>query len=381
MKRILFFNDTMAVGGTEVILVNLLNHLATRNCVITLLLPQPSRDNVLIVKLSQAITVKYISDGHSSHLMKKLNENLMIFLPSFFNNCRGIKEQDYDEVVCFKECFYARLFSKWSIPKVLWIHNILYRRQYDAQSLRERLSVWLNKKQLRISQRSYDRYNKVICVSDACKSVYIDILHNGTEPHQDITVLYNAIDVESIIKQSKEPIDPLPQDITKFILLTRNSPEKRIDRLLNVVTRLNRAGYKLRVYVLGEGISETILYNAGLDDIVTFLGHVDNPFPYIVQCNWMVCVSERESFSLALLEAMTLKTPVITTDCGGPSNIVEGGKYGILVDNSTEGIYEGMKKVLDDPQLSVQYSAHLDEAIERYDYDGWLKSVESLLSV
>ena len=381
MKRILFFNDTMALGGTEVILVNLLNHLSTRDCKITLLLPYPSPDNVLLDKVSSAIDLKYVFVEQLSHLSRKINENMMIFYPSFFNKRRGIREQDYDEVVCFKECFYARMFSKWRIPKILWIHNILYRRQYQVNNFRDRLSVWLNKKQLKLSQRSYDNYDTVVCVSDACKSVYLDVLYDGMEPFQNIIVLYNAIDIESIVLKSKESITPLPQNVIKFILLTRVSPEKRIDRFLNAILRLKSEGYTFHCYVLGDGVVETQVNNSQHRGEVTFFGRVNNPYPYIVQANWMVCVSERESFSLALLEAMALKTPVITTNCGGPANIVDGGKYGILVDNSGEGVYEGMKKVLDDPQLSVRYSADLDKAIERYDYNGWLKSVESLLSV
>lgn len=118
-----------------------------------------------------------------------------------------------------------------------------------------------------------------------------------------------------------------------------------------------------------------------LQDTITLKGRIDNPFPYILQCKWSLCVSERESFSLALLESMALKTPVITTNCGGPGDIVDGGKYGILVDNSTEGVYQGMKMVLDNPTLSVKYSTDLDKAVARFDYQGWLKSVEKLLAV
>ena len=118
-----------------------------------------------------------------------------------------------------------------------------------------------------------------------------------------------------------------------------------------------------------------------LQDTITLKGRIDNPFPYILQCKWSLCVSERESFSLALLESMALKTPVITTNCGGPADIVDGGKYGILVDNSTEGVYQGMKMVLDNPTLSVKYSADLHKAVARFDYQGWLKSVKKLLAV
>lgn len=383
-KRFLFFNDSMTLGGTEVLLVDLLNHLSTKDCKVTLLLPVPSLQNILINKLSPNIEIRYLYDEDVSHVSRKIEENLMIFFPKFFSKLKGIHTADYDEVICFKECFYARIFSVMKIPKILWIHNILYRRNYEIRSFKERMAVWLNQLQLKVSQKSYNSYDKVVCVSDVCKQVYLDILHNGNSHRQDIRVIYNAIDLAKVVDNSKEPIEDLPQSEMKFILVTRISSEKRTDRLINAAARLCNEGYNFHVYIIGEGleVSETKqIHLKGLGKMITFLGRKENPYPYILQSNWLLCVSERESFSLALLEAMALKTPVITTNCGGPSDIVAGGKYGILVANSTEGVYEGMKKVLDNPSLSVEYSAHLDEAVSRFDYRRWLDRVDDLLAV
>lgn len=385
MKRILFFNDGMETGGTEKLLVSLLNHLAGKDCVITLLLPMPSDKNILIEEISQSITIKYIYKENTSHLKRKLGENFMVFFPRLFAKWKGIKESDYDHIVCFKETFFARIFSKMQLPKILWIHNILYKRIYETDSLRDKFSVWLNKKQLKLVQASYNHFDKIICVSDAAKNAYLSVLHNGTSPNQDIRVLYNAIDLTKAIEKSKQTIETLPQGQTNFILLTRTSPEKRTDRLISAARRLKEEGYDFHIYIIGEGMDSQSMQDSiaisHLQDTITLKGRIDNPFPYILQCKWSLCVSERESFSLALLESMALKTPVITTNCGGPADIVDGGKYGILVDNSTEGVYQGMKMVLDNPNLSVKYSADLHKAVARFDYQGWLKSVEKLLAV
>lgn len=385
MKRILFFNDGMEIGGTEKLLVSLLNHLAGKECVITLLLPMPSDKNILIEEISQSITIKYIYKENTSHLKRKLGENFMVFFPSIFAKWKGIKESDYDQIVCFKETFFARIFSKMRLSKILWIHNILYKRIYETDSLRDKFSAWLNKKQLKLVQSSYNHFDKIVCVSDAAKNAYLSVLHNGTSPNHDIQVLYNAIDLTKAIEKSKQTIETLPQGQTNFILLTRTSPEKRTDRLISAARRLKEEAYDFHIYIIGEGMDSQSMQDSiaisHLQDTITLKGRIDNPFPYILQCKWSLCVSERESFSLALLESMALKTPVITTNCGGPGDIVDGGKYGILVDNSTEGVYQGMKMVLDNPTLSVKYSTDLDKAVARFDYQGWLKSVEKLLAV
>lgn len=382
MKRILFFNDSLALGGTEILLVDLLNHLVSSDFQLTLLLPEPSEDNILLEELSSSIDVKYLYSANTSYLKKKIGQNIMIFSPSFFTRIKNIKESDYDLIVCFKEGFYARMFSNMRVKKILWIHNILYTPTYEIRSLKERLSVWLNKKQLTTTRKSYNCFDKIICVSDACKQAYLNVLHNNIHPKQDIEVIYNAIDLDKVIEKSKEPIVDLPNDIIKFIHITRNSPEKRIDRLIDATTRLTSEGYQFKVYIIGEldnNIKEQVL-DRNLESVITLLGRTNNPYPYIRRCNWLLCVSERESFSLTLLESMAIGVPVITTNCGGPADIIDNGKYGLLVDNSGEGVYIGMKSVLDNSDLEKEYSFHLDQAVKRFNYSGWLNRITNILN-
>lgn len=384
MKRILIFNDTMQIGGTEKLLVSLVNHLVEKKCAVTLLLPQPSDQDILLSELNKNVQIKYLYKENKGGLKRKAYDNIMIFYPRLFSKMKKIKNKDYDIVVCFKEGFYARFFSKMKLPNILWIHNILYKHTYEIRSFKEKLAVWLNKRQIKITQKSYINFDKVICVSNACLKAYIDILYGGKKPDQDIHLIYNAIDLSQVVLKSKAPIEALPQDRTNFILITRNSPEKRTDRLINASEQLKNEGYNFHVYILGDlnkRDCESELENRRLTEYITYLGRIENPYPYILQSKWLLCVSERESFSLTLLESMALNTPVITTDCGGPANIVDNGKYGILVENSGQGVYQGMKKVLEQPSLSVDYSKDLATAVLRFNYKDWLENIDKLLKI
>lgn len=386
MKRILVFNDGLEMGGTEKLLVSLLNHLADeKQCHVTLLLPCRSDKNILLDEISPSVKIKYLYKESISYTRRKIEENLLIFFPVIYIFFKRLRLSDFDRVICFKESVYARLFGRINKPKILWIHNILYKRQYSISSFRERISVWLNRRQIRLTEKSYTKFEKVACVSDACKRSYIDVIYGKKAPGQSIEVIYNAVDLSAVALKSKDTINLLPQDRINFILITRLSPEKRTDRLINAVQKLKENGYFFHAYILGQGLdSEEMKKNLNereISDRITLMGRVDNPYPYILQSNWLLCVSERESFSLTILEAMSLKTPVITTDCGGPGDIIERGKYGVLVENSTEGVYKGMKMVLDDRTLSVKYSNHLDEAVRRFDYQQWLCKIDSLLNL
>ncbi len=384
MKRILFFNDSMEVAGTEQLLLDLLNYLVKEDVAITLLLPSFEDKYILLEKLDKKIDVRYLFPQGTSYMKRKLLENVQIFQPRLFMKIVGLNLSDYDKVVCFKESFFARMLSKAKCFKVLWIHNILYKHTYESHSLKEKISEWLNKKHIRISRESYNKFDVTVCVSDACKESYLDVLHDGEHPKQDIRVIYNAIDLNKVRERAEEPIGDLPHDRINFVLITRVSSEKRIDRLVDSVLRLAGEGYNFHVYIVGDGVKsyvENRYPNADLSRHITYTGFLSNPYPYILQSDWSLCVSERESFSLVLLESMALNTPVITTDCGGPRNIVDNGNYGILVDNSGDGVYGGMKSVLDNRNLSEKYSTSLSASVKRFEYQGWLSSIKELLDI
>src|SRR5699024_6928871 len=76
-----------------------------------------------------------------------------------------------------------------------------------------------------------------------------------------------------------------------------------------------------------------------------FTGQLNNPYPLLNMCDCFVLSSNYEGQAIVLLEALILEKPVITTDVPGPRSVVEGG-YGLIVDNTTEGLTDGMKQFL-----------------------------------
>ena len=54
--------------------------------------------------------------------------------------------------------------------------------------------------------------------------------------------------------------------------------------------------------------------------------------------------------------------PVLSTDCAGPKEILGGGEYGMIVENSADGLYQGLKKLISSPALLDGYRK---KAVER----------------
>ncbi|HCO68133.1 MAG TPA: glycosyltransferase [Dysgonomonas sp.] len=383
-KRILIFNDCFYMGGTEILLVNLLNHLNEKGCDITLLLPNPSEKNVLLERVSEDVPVRYFHPKELKGLKRWIFKNILIFYPRLFAKLTGFDAYEYDEIVCFKDGFYSILFSKIDRPKYLWVHNQPFVRDYTGKNLKEKLSYALNKKQIKRMYASFDKFDRVICVSDSCKRGYIDIYHGGT-PKKDIEVLYNALDLSGITERAKEPISlPKPERFS-FVVVIRLSYEKTVDRAIIAVDKLLKEGYDLEMHILGDGAEfdklRTLITELGRDDRITMHGRVGNPFPYMRRADWFLCPSSRESFALTLLESITIGTPIITTDCGGPEDVIMRGKYGIFVENSLEGVIEGMKKAMDNPELRSYYNDTAEENLSRFSYPRWLKAVDEILGV
>lgn len=383
-KRFLVFNDCFYMGGTEILLVNLLNHLIEKNHEVTLLLPNPSDENVLLSRVSTKVNVEYLFANELTGIKKLFFKNLLIFFPKLYRTFLNFSHKKYDSLVCFKDCFHSIMFADLQIPKILWIQNQPFERDYTSNNLKEFLGYGLNRYQIRRMNNSFEKYDQVICVSDSSKDGYIKYYNKGVQK-RDIKVLYNALDLSDIKIKAEEKIEYSFSSGLKFITVIRLSYEKTVDRLIRVADRLRNERYDFSITILGDGIEFENLTNLiakyDLNDRVFMLGRVENPFPFVQKADWFVCPSSRESFALTLIESITLRTPVITTECGGPEDVVGRGKYGILTENSEQGVYNGMKKVLDDQALLQFYMAKKDECLERFDYNKWLSEVDTILDI
>lgn len=97
-----------------------------------------------------------------------------------------------------------------------------------------------------------------------------------------------------------------------------------------------------RLMLLGEGDKKiSISYLArklGIADKVIFVGFQENPYPFYKSADLFVLTSDYEGFGNVIVEALASGTPVVSTDCpSGPAEILDNGRYGLLVPVRDEG--------------------------------------------
>lgn len=226
----------------------------------------------------------------------------------------------------------------------------------------------------------YEPFEKIICVSQDCKDRFVEKFGFKNK----CIVKYNPIPEEHIKTKSLEKIDiHMPKDIIKIISVGSLLPVKGYDRLIKVHHRLIKEGYKHKLYIVGEGkmrnkLEEYININ-NLKESVELLGFKENPYKYMKNSDLFICSSTSEAFSTVQAEATILGLPIVTTKCSGTGDLLGNSEYGLVVDNSENGIYEGLRRIMTDKELLKYYKKQSIKRGEMFNFKINIKEWEKLL--
>ena len=128
-------------------------------------------------------------------------------------------------------------------------------------------------------------------------------------------------------------------------------PGKGQMEAMKIVKMLKNENLDFRLDFVGNFSPEDLFYLSileeikknGLEEFIFFHGHIENPDEFYKSTDLVLNLSFSESFSMVCLEASAHGTPVISTNCGGPRDLIVHGKTGYLVEI---GDYSATKKYL-----------------------------------
>lgn len=362
-KKILFLIPNLSYGGAERVLVNLVNNMDSEKYDITV-------QTLFDVGVNKQYLKPHIK--YKTVFKKQFRGNskiLALFSPEFLHK-RFIKE-DYDIEVSYLEGTCARIVSAAKCKKVGWIHIEL-----DGEKL-----FAIGFKSYEEALASYNKFDKLVYVCNTVKEVFTKdktILPSGE-------VLYNTNETEQIKQKAKEPFDDVVFDTGTVNLcsVAKIMGTKGYDRLARVHKKLLNEGLRHHIYIIGVGPEketiETYLKENGLTETFTFLGFKDNPYKYVAACDLYICSSRREGFSTAVTEALIVGTPAVSTCCSGAVELLgEHNEYGLVVENSEEGIYTGLKQILSDKALLKHYAEKAAQRGEKFSREATVRAVERM---
>ena len=173
-----------------------------------------------------------------------------------------------------------------------------------------------------------------------------------------VRTVHNGLDAQEIRMLADEDIPALEGRYRWLCVYVGGlRPDKRVDRLLRCFSRLPEREDVLLLLV-GDGVCRTELQRLagelGLANCCLFVGHQANPYPYIRRADVLVQASDWETFGLTLLEAMSLKTPVLAMRgySAGLTDVIHDSVNGRLVEWDDEAAFvDAWSALLRHPKL------------------------------
>lgn len=239
---------------------------------------------------------------------------------------------------------------------VACVHN-LYSKQY--QSLPEK-KIRKRKKHL---AAVYPKIDAVISVSRAVATDFEKYIGKSLA---NMSVVYNPVVGSSELSSGKDEIT-LPDCYGRIpVVVTVGSivPQKNHLFLIECFDRL-RAMRECALVIVGAGgdmdkIQQRVSKSPYRSEIY-LVGHQPNPYPYISQAKLFAFTSDYEGFGNVVVESLLLGTPVVSTDSGGPKEILIDADCGEIVGlGDRDSFVFAMNKWLDkqvDKNKLVQFAA------------------------
>ena len=229
--------------------------------------------------------------------------------------------------------------------------------------------------------KSADHY---IAVSE---SVYKGVRDFGIEKEK-ISLVYNFLIPPTTVSSYniREKLN-IPKSAFVVGTLTANADmNKAPERVIEVAKKVTNKN----VYFVYTGLNindkkHTLITNeisrSGLNNNFLFIEPVSNPIDYINMFDLYFISSKVESFSLTMLEAGSMKTPVLSFDDNeGPCEIINNNVTGLLVNSTKEAAEVIERSVTDATKLEIMTENFYREIDERFNINKIGEEIFELLT-
>ena len=372
MKNILFFMETVDFGGAETVFTNIIKNINKSKFCIKVV---TERDHELFTDEIKA-AVPYDCFIKTERSAVRDFWNRIVIKLSLVLSEKNIRKYfirgNYDVEVAFCEGYSTKIIGnsgKKNCKKIAWVHTDVIKNPWSEK-------IFGSAEE---EKKCYEKFDAIVCVAETMKESFIKKYGMAEKVH----VLYNPLDFESVIKKSAEKTDFKFGDGMKFVLAGTFIKIKGFDRFVKVCKRLKDDGEHFSALIMGDGEEKEnikkIIAETNLGDTVKILDFQTNPYKYIAHSDVYVCSSYAEGYSTAVSESVALNVPVITTECSGMREIFGENECGIICENSEDGLYNAMKKVLNDPSLLKKFSAEEKKRANDFSLKKRMKAIEDFI--
>ncbi|GGG93733.1 glycosyltransferase family 1 protein [Staphylococcus pragensis] len=225
---------------------------------------------------------------------------------------------------------------------------------------------------LLIEKMMFKVTNRVICVSEFDKQLAIKYNFN---PRKLVTIHNGIKDPFKFTSLSHEK-----GDAHQFVMIARFAYPKLQMNIINALNLLkNMTDKHFHFTLIGDGINlnecKELAQSVEVTQEVSFLGNVINAQKELPHYDTFVLVSKHEGLPISIIEAMSYGLPIIASDVGGISELVDNnGK--ILKDNEPHTIALALKQQLENDDYIKQSDRSREKYLEHFTETKMLKEVE-----
>lgn len=386
-QNILFVVDERRMGGVSVLLEDIVNMINLNKYNIDILVLHNNGE--MLENLPKEVNLIYgskyfqsidytLKEVIKSYSLSKIYYKLKVILDMKTGNIKSsikrerkkILTKKYDLEIAFKDGFTA-LFTIFgnSTRKIHWLH-------YEYKKTNP------NAKYDKLFKKILPEFDEIIAVSEGVQKVFNEIYHLEDKTK----VIYNLVNTSKIKERAKEKSDIiLNKKELNFVSVGRLHEQKGYDKLIKAINQLSLEkelpkNFKFRLYGDGpqRGYLQELITKYNLQDKVFLMGKVQNPYKYLNGSDMFILPSRYEAFGLVIIEAMTLGIPVLATENHATNKIIKNNINGYITENSYNGIYSGLKHILNNLSKIEKYKQNL----LNYEYDNKtiIKELEGVLS-
>jgi glycosyltransferase involved in cell wall biosynthesis len=304
-RKLLFYTHGLTSGGAERVIARLASGFAARNDHVILAVDFEAQDSLAF--LSKDVDLRVLPTGHA-RATQALSRMLRQERPAASLSAISVSN--------IKHAAAAVLAGR-SRRAILTYHGF-----YESEP--ERLS--------NISYRLTPILTRIVgatvAVSDRLRD---DLMARFAAPAHKLRTIHNPAAPEPFPATLSQ--DDLATRAPIVLSMGRLAPDKDFLTLLRAFARLTHSD--ARLIILGEGPErerlEAEARALGVENRVAMPGFLQDMSAELASARCFALSSQRETFSLACVEALAHGLPAVVTDCGGPAEIVNDPALGALV--------------------------------------------------
>ncbi|MBR4267782.1 MAG: glycosyltransferase [Bacteroidales bacterium] len=342
-KKVLFFVNSMGVGGAERVTIT-----------IAKMLNEDIFDISFVLVGRRVEKIKdFIPDKYACIHLKVFN----IWCFSIFKMLRVIEIMNPDIV------FSSQTFINWRVLLAVWIKNrnikTIIRSNCKAKEIKGLYK--------RMVSYTYPKATYLVMQTENMTEDFIDTFKLC---RSQVITMHNPLDTDIIESKLNGVGNPYCGKNKKIVWIGHYSYVKGVDILIKAFTKVINHKENLELYLVG-GYDESDFYyrfvidwlkKYHLEQKVHILGYQDNPYKWIKYADVFVLSSRSEASPNVLFESLYLGTPVVVTQCTENINfIVIQGKNGYIVpvdnaDELSQALLNVLQKGVKDVKLTYDLS-------------------------